>query len=438
MPVKVAFMQLSSCWGCHQSLVNAHLGLLQVLPALDIVYWPAVVDFKHDSLVARQDGEIVVGFIEGMIRTKQDLENTKLIRQKSQMIIAFGTCACYGSVPGMANQWTINEVQSRKFMEVESATTRRIPDQHVPGFEDKVVNVDDVIDVDIFISGCPPKTEAIVGAVVTLLSRTAQPMSDTAFCNDCTIRSDCLLNKGVVCYGPITSNGCSLKCTSKGDPCVGCMGPSKNVANEAQKLLEISRGLSGASQGDKKNLFEFLALFFNLPLMAGFDLRIDPLRQLKKKGRLLTPLPDLPSTTAEIAQNAASFLANNPDFLEISNVCQTCPRIRGNGTMTKVKRDYEGIPNLTDCLIEQGYLCAGPVTKAGCGGLCIRVNAPCTGCYGQTEWVTDQGARYYEAIKQSFNVDLSKEDFLAQVKDPIGTFNKFTLASNRGFNRGEL
>ena len=354
------------------------------------------------------------------------------------MIIAFGTCACYGSVPGMANQWTINEVQSRKFMEVESATTRRIPDQHVPGFEDKVVNVDDVIDVDIFISGCPPKTEAIVGAVVTLLSRTAQPMSDTAFCNDCTIRSDCLLNKGVVCYGPITSNGCSLKCTSKGDPCVGCMGPSKNVANEAQKLLEISRGLSGASQGDKKNLFEFLALFFNLPLMAGFDLRIDPLRQLKKKGRLLTPLPDLPSTTAEIAQNAASFLANNPDFLEISNVCQTCPRIRGNGTMTKVKRDYEGIPNLTDCLIEQGYLCAGPVTKAGCGGLCIRVNAPCTGCYGQTEWVTDQGARYYEAIKQSFNVDLSKEDFLAQVKDPIGTFNKFTLASNRGFNRGEL
>jgi len=53
MPIKVAFMQLSSCWGCHQSLLNAHLGLLPILPALDIVYWPAVVDFKLESLVER-------------------------------------------------------------------------------------------------------------------------------------------------------------------------------------------------------------------------------------------------------------------------------------------------------------------------------------------------------------------------------------------------
>jgi F420-non-reducing hydrogenase small subunit len=438
MPVKVAFMQLSSCWGCHQSLLNAHLGLLPVLPQLEIVYWPAVVDFKHDSLVARQDGEIVVGFVEGMIRTRQDLENTKLIRQKSQWLIAFGTCATYGSVPGLANQWPINEVQNRKFMEVESATTKRIPDQHMPGFEDKVVNVDDVVDVDIYISGCPPKTEAILAGVMTLLTRTAQPLSETPFCNDCTIKDNCLLDKGIVCYGCLTSTGCSLKCTSNGDPCVGCMGPAKNVDSRAQKLLEISKGLSGASQGDKKNLFEFLALFFNLPLMAGFDLKIDPLRQIKKKGQLLTPLPELPSTTVEIAKNVVGFLANNRDFYEISNVCQTCPRIRGNGTMTSVKRDYEGQPNLEDCLIEQGYICAGPITKAGCGGLCMRVNAPCTGCYGQTEWVTDQGARYYEAIKAGFNVDLSKDAFLAQVKDKLGTFNKFTLASNRGFNRGEL
>ena len=67
MPAKVAFMQLSSCWGCHQSLLNAHLDLLLVLPELEIVYWPAVVDFKLESLEARADGEIVVGFVEGCI-----------------------------------------------------------------------------------------------------------------------------------------------------------------------------------------------------------------------------------------------------------------------------------------------------------------------------------------------------------------------------------
>jgi len=440
MAVKVAFMQLSSCWGCHQSLVNAHLGLLDVLPALEIVYWPAVVDFKHDSLVARENGEIVVGFIEGMIRTKQDLENTKLIREKSQLIIAFGSCSCYGNVPGLANQWSINEIQSRKFMEVESATTKRIPDQHVPGFEDKVVNVDDIIKVDAYISGCPPRTEQIVGAVLFLLGQKAFPMNDIAFCEDCALKdSGCLLDKNILCYGPVTSIGCSLKCTSRGDPCVGCMGPAKNVFNKASKLLEMTKSLYTISSGEKKNLYEFMCLFLNAPLMAGFDLSGDILKQVKKRGKPESPLANMPSITTEIASNLLSFLSMHPEFHETSNVCDTCPRIIGSkSTMTKVKRDFESLPNQEDCLIEQGYICTGPITKAGCGGLCIKVNAPCTGCYGQTEWVTDQAARFYETIKQSFNVDISKEDFLAQVKDPIGTFNKFTLASNRGFNRGEL
>lgn len=440
MAVKVAFMQLSSCWGCHQSLVNAHLGLLDVLPALEIVYWPAVVDFKHDSLVARENGEIVVGFIEGMIRTKQDLENTKLIREKSQLIIAFGSCSCYGNVPGLANQWSINEIQSRKFMEVESATTKRIPDQHVPGFEDKVVNVDDIIKVDAYISGCPPRTEQIVGAVLFLLGQKAFPMNDIAFCEDCALKdSGCLLDKNILCYGPVTSIGCSLKCTSSGDPCVGCMGPAKNVFNKASKLLEMTRSLYTISSGEKKNLYEFMCLFLNAPLMAGFDLSGDILKQVKKRGKPESPLANMPSTTTEIATNLLSFLSNHPEFHETSNVCDTCPRIIGSkSTMTKVKRDFESLPNQEDCLIEQGYICAGPITKAGCGGLCIKVNSPCTGCYGQTEWVTDQAARFYETIKKGFNVDISKEDFLAQVKDPTGTFNKFTLASNRGFNRGEL
>ncbi|MFX1590232.1 MAG: F420-nonreducing hydrogenase, partial [Promethearchaeota archaeon] len=87
MTIKVAFMQLSSCWGCHQSLLNAHLGLLPILPELDIVYWPAVVDFKHKSLESRPDGDILIGFIEGVARTKQDTTNVKLMRKKCKIIV---------------------------------------------------------------------------------------------------------------------------------------------------------------------------------------------------------------------------------------------------------------------------------------------------------------------------------------------------------------
>ncbi|NVM47021.1 MAG: F420-nonreducing hydrogenase, partial [Candidatus Lokiarchaeota archaeon] len=137
MPIKIGFMQLTSCWGCHQSLLNAHLGLLPVLPELDIVYWPAVVDYKLDSLKAREDGEIDVGFVEGCIRTKQDKENLKLFRAKCKYITTFGTCACMGSVAGLANNYPLEDLIKRKFMEVESITTEnpREPTENLPGFE---------------------------------------------------------------------------------------------------------------------------------------------------------------------------------------------------------------------------------------------------------------------------------------------------------------
>ena len=433
MAVKVAFMQLSDCWGCHQSLLNAHLGLLPVLPALEIVYWPAVVDFKLDSLKAREDGSILVGFVEGAIRTKGDYENVKLMRQKCALIIAFGSCSCYGNVIGLANQWDIEECKKRKFMEVESATNQTIPTQHVPPFQDKIVNVDEVINVDVYMAGCPPKPEQIISSVVFLLGQKPFPMNDLAFCNDCAIKDSCLLDAGTLCFGPITSIGCSLKCTSDRKPCVGCFGPAKTVDSRSEKLNSMTQNLGSISSGDKKNLYEFLTLFLNIPLMAGFDLAGDILKQIKKRGAPETPLANLPPTTTEIAGSLMGFLRDNPDFTEISNVCDTCPRIIGSkSTMTRVKRDYEGLPNMDDCLIEQGYICMGPVTRAGCGGLCIKVNTPCSGCYGQTEWGVNQAERFADTVLKGFNVSLSKQELLAQVKDPIGTFEKFTLASRKG------
>ena len=435
MAVKVAFMQLSDCWGCHQSLLNAHLGLLPILPALEIVYWPAVVDFKHDSLKAREDGSILVGFVEGSIRTNEDYDNAQLMRKKCALIIAFGSCSCYGNVHGLANQWSKDEAVRRKFSEVESIADESggEPTQHTPGFREKIVPVDEVINVDVYMAGCPPKTEQIISSVVFLLGQKPFPMNDLAFCNDCAIKDSCLLDAGTLCFGPITSIGCSLKCTSDRKPCVGCFGPAKTVDSRAEKLNSMTKNLGSISSGDKKNLYEFLTLFLNIPLMAGFDLAGDILKQVKKRGAPETPLANMPPTTTEIAGSLMSFLRDNPDFTEISNVCDTCPRIIGSkSTMTRVKRDYEGLPNMDDCLIEQGYICMGPVTRAGCGGLCIKVNTPCSGCYGQTEWGVNQAERFADTVLKGFNVSLSKQELLAQVKDPIGTFEKFTLASRKG------
>ena len=435
--VKVAFLQSSDCWGCHQSLLNAHLGLLNILPSLDIVYWPAVVDFKLNSLKARSDGDILVGFIEGSMRTNADIENAKLMRAKCQLIVAFGSCACYGNVHGLANQWNIQEAIARKFTEAESITNENPtePKEHMPGFASKIVPLDEIIAVDVFMAGCPPKPEAIFSAVEFLLGQKPQPMSETAFCTDCSLNNEnCLLEKGTLCFGPITSTGCTLKCTDDGNPCVGCLGPAKSVSSRVGKLAQMTENLEQISSGDKKNLYEFLTLFLNVPLMAGFDLAGDILQQVKKTGETQTTLANLPNETRNIATKIMAFLKNHRDFTEISTVCDTCPRIIGSKSqMTKVKRDYEGLPNMEDCLIEQGYLCAGPITRAGCGGLCLKVNAPCSGCYGQTAWNVDQIERYVDIVKKGYNVALSKEELLVQIKDKLGFAEKFTLATNKNY-----
>ena len=110
----------------------------------------------------------------------------------------------------------------------------------------------------------------------------------------------------------------------------------------------MTKNLEAISSGDKKNLYEFLSLFLNIPLMAGFDLAGDILKQVKKKGTAETTLANLPPTTEEIASNLMVFLRDNRDFIDISCVCDTCSRIRGHMKMTDVKRDYVGLPNLED------------------------------------------------------------------------------------------
>ncbi|MHA2400696.1 MAG: NADH-quinone oxidoreductase subunit B family protein, partial [Promethearchaeota archaeon] len=121
--MKVAFLQLSSCWGCHQSLLNAHLRLLPILPELEIVYWPAVVDFKFSSVEARETGEIDLGIVEGAVRTTKDLEYLNVMREKCKIISTFGTCACQGGVIAMANNYPLEELIERKFKGTESITT---------------------------------------------------------------------------------------------------------------------------------------------------------------------------------------------------------------------------------------------------------------------------------------------------------------------------
>ena len=115
-------------------------------------------------------------------------------------------------------------------------------------------------------------------------------------------------------------------------------------------------------------------------------------------------------------------------------LCEECPLEIVEKKIPVIKRPYEVIPDGKRCLLEQGILCMGINTRAGCGARCINANMPCRGCMGPTSEVVDQGAKLVSAIGSILGVDGEEtktdsevEKLIEQIKDPLGTFYRYSL-----------
>lgn len=106
-------------------------------------------------------------------------------------------------------------------------------------------------------------------------------------------------------------------------------------------------------------------------------------------------LPGCPPNPARIAEVLTAVAQGRDTLLPGKSVCDTCPvRREGKGAVSVVRRfltnadfDAEEPVGKMRCLLEQGFMCMGPVTAAGCAGLdlppsCIRAGVPCRGCFG--------------------------------------------------------
>ncbi len=113
-------------------------------------------------------------------------------------------------------------------------------------------------------------------------------------------------------------------------------------------------------------------------------------------------LPGCPPHPMLISEVLHARLQQREADIPGRSVCDTCPVVRdGKGDVTEVKRFTQNAkydPNLPiaqmRCLLEQGYMCMGPVTRAGCTtkGLprCIHARVPCRGCYGPVRQGSNQ------------------------------------------------
>ncbi len=272
---RVAFYWCAACGGCEEAVVDLAEKVLDVVAAVDIVFWPVALDFKRADVEAMPPGAILASFINGAVRTSEQMEMAELLRSKSQVVIAFGACAQLGGIPGLANFCDKESILDRVYRESPStvnpdAVRPQVQVQRnghalaLPAFDETVRSLDQVIDVDYYVPGCPPMPKVTAQAVQTLLSGDLPPKGavlapDKALCEECPRRDSkpedltltefrrpheliadeqkCLLAQGILCLGAATRAGCEAACVQGNMPCTGCGGPTSRVRDQGAKAL---------------------------------------------------------------------------------------------------------------------------------------------------------------------------------------------------------
>jgi len=311
---KLALYWAASCGGCEIAVLAIDDKILEVAKAFDIVLWPVAIDAKVRDIENLPDQSIDVCLFNGAVRNSEQEYMAQLLRRKSKFLVAFGSCAHEGGIPGLANLYGRDEIFQYVYINCPSVDN---PDGvlprpetqvaegtlHIPVFYDTVKTLDQTVEVDYYVPGCPPEADniwAILQAVVA--------------------------------------------------------------------------GLGGA------------------------------------------PLPP-PGTVLG----------------KETTVCDECIRTRTEKKIKAFQRTWEIIPNETECLLEQGLVCCGIATRAGCGALCPKVNSPCIGCHGANADVEDLGARMMSAL--SSVIDSNNPEEIDRIigkgiPDPVGSFYRFSLPAS--------
>jgi F420-non-reducing hydrogenase small subunit len=292
---KVAFYWCASCGGCEEAVVDLAEAILGVIEAVDIVLWPVAMDFKRKDVEAMPDQSIVATLLNGAIRTSEQEEMARVLRRKSRYLIAYGACAQLGGIPSLANQFSREQLLRYVYEEtptmVNDAKNRpQTSFQNnghnvtLPQFHNVVRSLDQVVEVDYYIPGCPPTPKITQAAIGALLEGNLPPKGsvlapDIALCDQCPRKATkptnisftefkrphqklldpelCFLAQGVVCMGPATRGGCEALCTGGNMPCTGCFGPTSRVRDQGAKML--SSLCANVASNDGNEISEILS-----------------------------------------------------------------------------------------------------------------------------------------------------------------------------------
>lgn len=161
--VSVATVWLDGCSGCHMSFLDIDERLVALADRIDVVYSPLVDNKTYPESVD-------VAIVEGAISSTEDEEKIKKIRAHTKILVALGDCAVAGNVPSMRNPFRVRDVMERGYQDPETATLQpQVPTEMLPALLPYVRPIHEIVNVDVFVQGCPPSAETIYYVLAELL-----------------------------------------------------------------------------------------------------------------------------------------------------------------------------------------------------------------------------------------------------------------------------
>jgi len=289
---KFAMYWADSCGGCEIAVLNIHEKILDFDANFEVVFWPVAMDAKYKDVEAMEDKSILLTLFNGAIHSEEHEHIAKLLRQKSQIMVAFGSCACEGCIPALINLSSKEDFYNTVFETIttvnpdhirpETVVSMEEGDIYIPEMYRVVRSLEQVVPVDYYMPGCPPESPqiaAVIDLVIQVLKGEAElppagsviGAGNSTVCDDCPRERNvkkikkfvriqdieevdpnlCLLEQGIPCNGPATRNGCGALCPSAGAQCIGCYGPAEGAIDYGARLMTAFASVIDSNDPDE-------------------------------------------------------------------------------------------------------------------------------------------------------------------------------------------